>query len=69
MSFVYLGDGLDVVGEQADNTWIEQAKQRVLELVDGIRSEQFQTAPSPACRTCDFLTLCEPGQTHLASAP
>ena len=67
VSFVYLGDGLDVVGEQADNTWIEQAKQRVLALVDGIRSEQFHTAPSPACRTCDFLTFCEPGQSHLDS--
>lgn len=69
VSFVYLGDGLDVVSQEADGAWMERAKQRVLELVDSIRSEQFQTAPSPACRSCDFLTFCEAGQTHLASAP
>lgn len=67
VSFVYLGDGLDVVSQEADGAWMERAEQRVEELVDGIRSERFQTAPSPACRSCDFLTFCEAGQAHLAS--
>ncbi len=67
VSFVYLGDGLDVVSQDADGAWMEQAEQRVMELVDSIRSEQFLATPSAACRSCDFLTFCDPGQSHLAS--
>ena len=67
VSFVYLGDGLEVVSQEADGAWLERAEQRVLELVDGIRSEQFRTTPSDACRSCDFLTLCEAGQAHLGA--
>jgi len=67
VSFVYLGDGLDVVSEEADGAWMERAEQRVTELVEGIRSERFQTVPSPACRSCDFLSFCKAGQAHLAS--
>ena len=67
VSFVYLGDGLDVVSQEADGAWMERAEQRVTELVDGIRSERFQTVPSPACRSCDFLSFCKAGQAHLAS--
>ena len=67
VSFVYLGDGLDVVSQEADGAWLERAEQRVTDLVEGIRSEQFQTTPSDACRSCDFLTFCEAGQAHLAA--
>ncbi|MXY77338.1 MAG: ATP-dependent helicase [Acidimicrobiia bacterium] len=67
VSFVYLGDGLDVVSQEADSLWMERAGQRVTELVEGIRSEQFQTTPSDACRSCDFLTFCKAGQAHLAA--
>lgn len=67
VSFVYLGDGLDVVSEEADSAWMERAEQRILELVEGIRSAQFPTVPSPACRSCDFLAFCEAGQAHLAA--
>ncbi|MYC84258.1 MAG: ATP-dependent helicase [Acidimicrobiia bacterium] len=67
VSFVYLGDGLDVVSQEADSAWMERAGQRVTELVEGIRSEQFQTTPSDACRSCDFLTFCKAGQAHLAA--
>ena len=67
VSFVYLGDGLDVVSQEADSPWMERAEQRVTELVEGIRSEQFQTTPSDACRPCDFLTFCKAGQAHLAA--
>ena len=67
VSFVYLGDGLDVVSQEADGAWIERARQQIMELVDRIRSEQFRATPSDACRSCDFLTFCEAGQAHLAS--
>ncbi len=67
VSFVYLGDGLDVVSQEADDAWMELAEQRVMTLVDRIRSEQFRAAPSGACRSCDFLSFCDSGQAHLAS--
>ena len=67
VSFVYLGDGLDVVSQEADGAWMELAEQRVMELVDRIRSEQFLAAPSGGCRSCDFLSFCDSGQAHLAS--
>ncbi|MCY3539361.1 MAG: ATP-dependent DNA helicase [bacterium] len=66
-SFVYLGGGLDVVGQSVDEAWLEQADQSIRDLVDGIRSESFEPIPSDACRSCDFLSFCEAGQSYLES--
>lgn len=67
VSFVYLGDGLDIVSQEADGPWMDRAEERVMELVDSIRSERFAPTPTDACRSCDFLSFCDPGQAHLST--
>ena len=60
VSFVYLGGGLDVVAEEVDGAWMEQARKQVLELVKGIQEEQFQPTPSGACRSLRLPILLRP---------
>ena len=65
VSFVYLGDGLEVLGQEADEAWLQEATDRILELVENIRAERFDPEPSPACRTCDFHHVCPEGKEWL----
>ena len=67
VSFVYLGGGLDVAGREVDGAWLDRARARLAELIDGIRSESFDPAPSSACRACDFRTFCEEGRRFLSA--
>ena len=67
VSFVYLGDGLEVVGQEVDAAWLQKATDRILELVGSIQAEQFDPEPSPACGTCDFRHVCPEGTEWLAS--
>ena len=67
VSFVYLGDGLEVVDQEVDETWLEQARERILGLVEDIRADRFEPTPSTACRTCDFRNFCKEGKQFLAS--
>lgn len=67
VSFVYLGDGLQAVTHQVDEEWLAQARTRIEELSEGIRSERFDPAPSDACRTCDFQKFCPEGQAFLTA--
>ena len=67
VSFVYLGGGLEVAAQEVDGPWLEQARNRIEALIDGIRSERFDPTPSGACRTCDFQQFCEEGRQFLAS--
>ena len=67
VSFVYLGGGLDVIGQDVDESWLQAATDRILELVGDIRAEQFDPAPSPACRSCDFRHVCPEGKEWLVS--
>ena len=67
VSFVYLGDGLEVVDQEVDAAWLEQARDRILGLVEDIRADRFEPTPSTACRTCDFRNFCEEGKQFLAS--
>ena len=66
VSFVYLGDGLEVTDQEVDGEWLEKARSRILELIDGIRAESFDATPSQACRSCDFHHLCEEGTRFLS---
>jgi DNA helicase-2/ATP-dependent DNA helicase PcrA len=61
VSFVYLGDGLDVVTTPVDDTWLDNAQAHINGLFDGIQQEAFEPSPSPACNTCDFLRFCDVG--------
>lgn len=67
VSFVYLGGGLEVAAQEVDGPWLEQARNRIDALIEGIRSERFDPSPSGACRTCDFQQFCEEGRQFLAS--
>ena len=67
VSFVYLGGGLEVVDQEVDETWLEQARERILGLVEDIRADRFEPTPSTACRTCDFRNFCKEGKQFLAS--
>ena len=68
VSFVYLGDGLDVVDQEVDQTWLAEARERILRLVEDIRAGRFEPTPSTACRTCDFRNFCEEGKQFLSAA-
>ena len=69
VSFVYLGDGLEVVDQEVDEAWLDEARNRILGLIADIRAEQFEPSPSPACRSCDFRHVCEEGTQFLANRP
>ena len=68
VSFVYLGDGLDVASSNVDGPWLNEANRRLSELVDGIQHESFDPTPSSACHRCDFLRFCEPGKAFVADS-
>ncbi|MFP3913957.1 MAG: ATP-dependent DNA helicase [Actinomycetota bacterium] len=65
LSFVYLGDGVEVVRHEADPPWMEEAEARVEELSEGIAAGEFQPVPSEACRSCEFTRFCRPGREWL----
>ncbi len=65
VSFAYLGDGLDVRTEHADEPWLEAARSRLIALTEAIRGGRFSPSPSPSCRWCDFLPFCERGRAFL----
>jgi len=65
VSFVYLGGGLEVRTEHADDPWLEAAHTRLISLIEAIRDGRYSPSPSPNCRWCDFLTFCEEGRTYL----
>lgn len=67
VTFVYLGDGLDVVRQEVDDQWVHEAGARVGGLIEGIRSEAFDPTPSAACTNCDFTRFCPEGTAFLAA--
>ncbi len=66
VTFAYLGDGLEEDSTRADAKWLDEARTRLTTLLDAINNERFEPEPSPACRHCDFVKFCEPGQQWLA---
>lgn len=65
VSFVYLGDGLDVTSVVAEPRWVDDAAERVENIADAITSERFDPEPSEACRSCEFSRFCGPGTDWL----
>lgn len=68
VTFAYLGDGLTEVGEVVDRPWLDEAKGRLIELVDDILAEHWEPMPSPACHSCDYVRFCAPGRALTAEA-
>lgn len=66
VTFAYLGDGLEEVREEVDDTWLAGARRHLEEILDRIEKGDWTPDPSPACRHCDFQRFCEPGKAWLA---
>ena len=65
VTFVYLGDGLDVVRQEVDDQWLGDANARLGGLIENIRSQSFDPTPSAACTTCDFIRFCAEGKAFV----
>ena len=66
VSFAYLGGGLSVETERADEPWRGRAEQSLTRLTDAIESSRFEPTPGEWCRRCDFLRFCDAGQQWVA---
>jgi len=66
VSFAYLGGGLDVHTERADEQWRERAWAHLETLTDAIDAERFDPAPGDWCHGCDFLRFCEEGKQEVS---
>ena len=65
VTFVYLGDGLDVVRQEVDDQWLGDTNARLGGLIENIRSQSFDPTPSAACTTCDFIRFCAEGKAFV----
>ncbi len=68
VTFAYLGDGFETHTETADDMWLSRARTGVASTLDNIAAERFEATPSDACRSCDFVGVCEIGKEFLALA-
>ncbi len=68
--FAYLGGGSLVEHRtEVDAAWMESADARLHGLAKRIAEADFEPAPSPDCRGCDFLRHCEAGRAFLETRP
>ncbi len=66
VTFAYLGGELTERTAVADREWLDRARRNLDVLAAGIERSEFEPAPAPSCRRCDFLDFCEPGRSFLA---
>jgi DNA helicase-2/ATP-dependent DNA helicase PcrA len=66
VSFAYLGGGLDIHTERADEQWRERARANLETLTDAIEAGSFDPAPGDWCHGCDFLRFCEEGKREVS---
>ena len=67
VAFAYLGDGVEEVGEDVDEAWLEAARDRIESLVGAAAGGEQEPRPSEACRNCDFSRFCDAGREWLAA--
>ena len=65
VTFAYLGDGLVCETEDADEGWLVDAEESLGSIARGIVDQAFEPTPGPACGSCDFLSVCDAGRTHV----
>jgi DNA helicase-2/ATP-dependent DNA helicase PcrA len=65
VSFAYLGGGLDVHSEQADEAWRATARSTLEGLTEAIEAERFEPTPGDWCSGCDFLRFCPEGRAEV----
>ncbi len=69
VTFAYLGGGLVEEQHRADSQWMITARLEIDSALDSIAAEEFGPEPGPACRSCDFLPVCDRGQAWVSAAP
>jgi DNA helicase-2/ATP-dependent DNA helicase PcrA len=70
VSFAYFGGGeLEETIEVVDDTWLDNARERLEDLTTRAAAGDFVPTPSTACASCDFLTFCTEGQRFIAGSP
>ena len=73
VTFAYLGGGvIEEVTQVIDDDWLSDAKNQIDEQLVTISTGTlaagtFNPEPSPACLSCDFSHVCEPGKAWLTS--
>jgi DNA helicase-2/ATP-dependent DNA helicase PcrA len=65
VTFAYLGAGVTEQRFHADDSWLEQAREDIARITNGIDQEEFAAVPADWCSSCDFLRFCEPGRAWL----
>lgn len=66
VSFVHLGNGLEVKTWVADPEWRETAQTELTTLARRIVDGEYQARPSSLCHGCDFARFCPEGRAYLA---
>ena len=65
VTFAYLGGGLDVHTEHADEEWRLDAARNLEVLTSAIEDDRFEAVPGDWCRHCDFLRFCPEGKSEV----
>jgi predicted RecB family nuclease len=65
VTFAYLGGGLDVHTEHADERWRRDAARNLEDLTIAIEGDRFEAVPGDWCRHCDFLRFCPEGRREM----
>lgn len=65
VTFAYLGGGLDVHTEQADEAWRDDAERNLEDLTGAIEAGRFEAVPGDWCHSCDFLRFCPEGREEV----
>lgn len=68
VTFAYLGGGLDVHTEHADEEWRRDAARNLEDLTSAIDDDRFEAVPGDWCRNCDFLRFCPEGRAEVGGA-
>jgi DNA helicase-2/ATP-dependent DNA helicase PcrA len=69
VSFAYFGGGeLEETIEVVDDTWLDNAHERLENLTTRAAAGDFPPTPSDACASCDFLSFCSAGQQFVAGS-
>jgi len=66
VSFAYLGGGLTIDTQRADEPWRDRALQDLERLTGAIDRAEFDPTPGDWCHRCDFLRFCPAGQEQVA---
>ena len=69
VTFAYFGGGeCDEDTVEVDDGWMDSARVHIGSLMGAAEDGPYEATPSPACRYCDFLHLCDTGQKFVSAA-